>query len=86
MMTNEEILKLPKQCCFAAHSMTKHHFTNDELIDFAQRCYAEGQREVSRRVYEVWAGSEGIPEPITCSEAYLLQLVMQMRDEAKVGL
>ena len=43
-------------------------------------------RQVCRNVYEVWAGSEGIPMPETCAEGYLLQLVEQMRDEAKEGL
>ena len=32
------------------------------------------------------AGSEGIPEPETCAEAYLLKLLIEMRDEAKKGL
>jgi len=41
---------------------------------------------VCREVYEVWAGSEGIPLPKTAAEAYLLQLVEQMRDAAKKGL
>jgi len=43
-------------------------------------------KQVCRNVYEVWAGSEGIPIPETCPEAYLLNLVEQMRDEAKKGL
>lgn len=43
-------------------------------------------RQVCRNVYEVWAGSEGTPMPETCAEGYLLQLVEQMRDEAKEGL
>ncbi len=43
-------------------------------------------RQVARNVYEVWAGSEGIPMPETAAEAYLLHLVEQMRDEAKHGL
>ena len=43
-------------------------------------------RQVCRNVYEVWAGSEGIPVPETCAEGYLLQLVERMRDEAKEGL
>lgn len=42
--------------------------------------------ECCRNVYEVWAGSEGIPEPQTAAEAYLLSLVEQMRDAAKEGL
>ena len=39
-----------------------------------------------RNVYEVWAGSEGIPAPTKASEAYLLSLVEKMRDAAKEGL
>ena len=39
-----------------------------------------------REVYEVWAGSEGVPKPENAVEAYLLQLVEQMRDAAKKGL
>lgn len=46
----------------------------------------ERLRQVARNVYEVWAGSEGIPMPETAPEAYLLRLVEQMRDEAKNGL
>lgn len=46
----------------------------------------ERLRQVCRNVYEVWAGSEGIPVPETCTEAYLLQLIEKMRDEAKAGL
>ena len=34
-------------------------------------------------IYEVWAGSEGIPEPQTACEAYLLRLIEQMRDIAR---
>lgn len=46
----------------------------------------ERLRQICRDAYEVWAGSNGIPEPITCAEAYLLQLLIQMRDEVKRGL
>lgn len=42
--------------------------------------------QVARNVYEVWAGSEGIPQPETAAEVYLLRLVERMRDEAKNGL
>ena len=42
--------------------------------------------QICREIYEVWAGSEGIPVPETAPEAYLLQLVEQMRDIAKEGL
>ena len=43
-------------------------------------------RNYCREIYEVWAGSEGIPMPETAPEAYLLHLVEQMRDIAKEGL
>lgn len=46
----------------------------------------ERLHQICRDAYEVWAGSDGIPEPITCVEAYLLQLLIQMRDEVKRGL
>lgn len=43
-------------------------------------------REICRDAYEVWAGSEGIPEPVTASEGYLLMLIEQMLDIVKLGL
>jgi len=43
-------------------------------------------KELFREIYEVWARSEGIPEPATCTEAYLLRLIEQMRDIAKQGM
>lgn len=43
-------------------------------------------RQVCRNAYEVWAGSEGIPEPETAAEAFLLTLLIDMRDEVKRGL
>jgi hypothetical protein len=43
-------------------------------------------RQVCRDAYEVWAGSEGIPEPETAAEAYVYQLLIEMRDEVKKGL
>ena len=67
-------------------SSTSHHF-----IPYGRLCHEaadtiEALRQALRNVYEVWAGSEGIPMPETCPEAYLLKLVEQMRDEAKKGL
>ena len=43
-------------------------------------------KQVCRNVYEVWAGSDGIPKPETAGEKYLLRKIMEMRDEAKEGL
>ena len=55
----------------------------------ASKCHREEVatlHQCLRNVYEVWAGSEGIPAPTVASEAYLLSLVEQMRDAAKEGL
>jgi hypothetical protein len=46
----------------------------------------ERLRQVCRNVYEIWAGSDGIPVPETCAEGYLLRLIEQMRDEVMAGL
>ena len=43
-------------------------------------------RPFLRNIYEVWAGSDGIPIPETAPEAYLLRLLENMKDEAKAGL
>jgi hypothetical protein len=37
----------------------------------------ERLREALREIYEVYAGSEGIPQPMTAAEGYLLSLVME---------
>jgi len=50
----------------------------DEYIKFLEAA--------CRDIYEVWAGSEGIPMPETAPEGYLLFLVEQMRDIAKRAL
>lgn len=61
--------------------------TIEEIASW-ERLNAEVNRlhQCLRNVYEVWAGSEGIPAPTVASEAYLLSLVEQMRDAAKEGL
>lgn len=43
-------------------------------------------QQALRNVYEVWAGSEGVPEPKTITEDCLLHLLEMMRDEAKAGM
>lgn len=58
------------------------------VIEVMKELHEEKMRlqQVCRDAYEVWAGSEGIPEPQTAAEAYLLSLVEKMRDEVKRGL
>lgn len=70
---------------------TKMRSYKRDRSGYAEYCHQAADeidrlRQVARNVYEVWAGSEGIPMPETAAEAYLLQLVEQMRDEAKNGL
>ena len=66
-----------------ADLLEKGHDLRDEELAAAE---LRRLHQCCRDVYEVWAGSEGIPEPQTAPEAYLLSLVEQMRDAAKEGL
>ena len=38
----------------------------------------EKLREALREIYEVYAGSEGIPQPMSAAEGYLLSLLMEV--------
>jgi len=46
----------------------------------------ERLREALREIYEVYAGSEGIPQPMTAAEGYLLSLVMEAVSIAQESL
>ena len=46
----------------------------------------EELRQILRNAYEVYAGSEGIPEPETAAEAYVGYLLNSMKDEIARGL
>ena len=46
----------------------------------------EGLRKVLREIYEVYAGSEGIPQPMTAAEGYLLSLLMEVVEIASKAL
>jgi len=43
-------------------------------------------REALREIYEVYAGSEGIPQPMTAAEGYLLSLLMEAVEIAQKAL
>lgn len=71
--------------------MSESRFADEGTLAYIAQLEAENERlrQVCRDAYEVWAGSEGVPLPETCGEAYvlqLLQLLEQMRDEVKKGL
>ena len=46
----------------------------------------ERLRAALREVAEVYAGSEGIPQPITAAEGYLVRLSMEMFGIARAAL
>ena len=46
----------------------------------------ERLREALREIYEVYAGSEGIPQPMTAAEGYLLSLLMEVVKIAQKAL
>ena len=46
----------------------------------------ERSREALREIYEVYAGSEGIPQPMTAAEGYLLSLLMEVVSIAQKAL
>lgn len=76
-----DALELPKPLLFdhgGEHGQCVSLYDYNYQINRLHQCL--------RDVYEVWAGSEGIPAPTVASEAYLLSLVEQMRDAAKKGL
>jgi len=48
----------------------------DELRE--KNAEIERLRGALREIYEVYAGSEGIPQPMTAAEGYLLSLLMEV--------
>lgn len=46
----------------------------------------ERLREALREIYEVYAGSEGIPQPMSAAEGYLLSLLMEVVKIAQKAL
>ena len=59
-----------------------------ELEDLLRQLEQERQRRrrICREIYEVWAGSDGIPAPHSPSEGYLMKLLDEVRDLAKEGI
>ena len=49
------------------------------LVDEYNKLKAENNRlrEALREIYEVYANSEGIPQPMTAAEGYLLSIFME---------
>jgi len=54
-----------------------HHEAADKI---------EWLREALREIYEVYAGSEGIPQPMTAAEGYLLFLLKETAEIAQETL
>jgi 1-deoxy-D-xylulose 5-phosphate reductoisomerase len=84
----EEIAELRQQLA-AAHENVK--IANSQTEKFERKWYLakdalEDSQQALRNVYEVWAGSEGIPNASRMFDAYLLTIIEQMRDAAKEGM
>ena len=65
----KEIKRLREQC----DRMASLAIDNAKDTERAMR-----SREALREIYEVYAGSEGIPQPMTAAEGYLLSLLMEV--------
>ena len=77
----EEIERLRSQMVLFDPNTTQEmaaaalNFANDEIKRLQERNHV--LREALRDIYEVYAGSEGIPKPMTAAEGYLLELLME---------
>ena len=78
---NEKLEKKVFEYC--AMEVIKNHFADENI-----KLKAENERlhQFHRDIYEVWAGSEGIGKPATAREAYIIQLIEEMRDISSEGL
>jgi len=56
------------EAAYDADDMDLHQDAADEI---------KRLRGALREIYEVYAGSEGIPQPLTAAEGYLLSLFME---------
>jgi hypothetical protein len=57
------------------------------VMEFAESVKRIEELEAALRdVYEVYAGSEGMPRPMTAAEGYLLQLVKEMANITRAAL
>jgi len=91
----EKLVQMMIRCGLA----TGHGDTIDDLISELEkqirnnlnafsdaRKQIERLREALREIYEVYAGSEGIPQPMTAAEGYLLSLLMEAVEIASKAL
>ncbi len=75
-MTDNLVNELRKGTMFDSDNVLMH--------DAADRI--ETLEAALRDVYEVYAGSEGIPQRMTAAEGYLLHLVKEMANTARAAL
>jgi hypothetical protein len=71
--TDDTIAKYVKACS----DLSKQGIAEWNRAEKAAAKYKE-LREALREIYEVYAGSEGIPQPMTAAEGYLLSLLMEV--------
>jgi hypothetical protein len=75
------VKRLRDSCYLAFEDGTNDYTTAEQAAD-----RIEALEAALREIYEVYAGSEGIPQPMTAAEGYLLRLVMEMADTARTAL
>ncbi len=56
------------------------------MTDIVDDLRKDPYEEALREIYEVYAGSEGIPQPMTAAEGYLLSLLMETVEIASKAL
>ena len=78
-MSNDIVARL--RCYADINDAVFHPWVYAEAADKIERL-----RGALRDVREVYAGSEGIPEPMTAAEGYLLWLLMEMTGIASSAL
>lgn len=71
--------------CERCHKDGKITIINLQSKLAAEREKLEQAREALKEVREIYAGMEGLPEPETSVEAYLLKIINDMYDVAKIG-
>jgi flagellar motility protein MotE (MotC chaperone) len=82
----EQILRKHEQTVMEVMAEQQQEIRRLEDERDALQARIEELQQICRDAYEVYAGSEGMPTPETAAEAYVYQLLMQMKDEIARGL
>ena len=84
-MTNDLVKRLDENAALLKDDSFVSRSTAIELLEDCKH-RIEALEKALREIYEVYAGSEGIPQPMTAAEGYLLHLVKEMANTARAAL